>query len=391
MVSIRPLGRRIKSRLRDIVDGSVRRLPVRSRNRAVILRLDALGDFVIWLQSGAAGVTAVLRRDHDDVVLVANLLWAPLARRLGLWDLVVAVDPGRYQRSLLYRLFTSIRTKRLGARTVVSPRVWRGFLLEDRLVYTLGAASSIGASGGLLNEDASAQRAGNRYYTALLPTPIQTVHETIRNQTFAHQLGGDPHLLVPYPTNRGLPLAPVLDGRPYLAVALGAGVSYRRWPVERFASVVNDLLQSYQLGCVLLGTAEDESIASSFKGAVSYPICDLTSRLPIEEVGDVIAKATLVLANESGLLHLALWAGSRVVAVVGGGHFGLFAPYPIGSAANLSLRVAAAPMPCFGCNWACIFPVAEERPKPCILEVEPATVLQQCRATLDVAGTERKL
>ncbi len=91
------------------LDSLCRLVPVSRRHVALVVRLDAIGDFFVWMQSGAVDVSRYARSSNRRVVLLANRLWADYARGTGLWDEVVGVDLRRLMRDPLYRLRMLVR------------------------------------------------------------------------------------------------------------------------------------------------------------------------------------------------------------------------------------------------------------------------------------------
>jgi len=65
---------------------------------------------------------------------------------------------------------------------------------------------------------------------------------------------------------------------------------------------------------------------------------------------------------------------TKAVCILGGGHFGRFAPYP-GHLTNKPTCIFEK-MDCYNCNWDCKFKTAENIPYPCISGVSLDKVWQ---------------
>jgi ADP-heptose:LPS heptosyltransferase len=74
------------------------------------------------------------------------------------------------------------------------------------------------------------------------------------------------------------------------------------------------------------------------------------SDLSLVEFVRSLAAAPLVITTESAAAHLATALDRPVVAIVGGGHFGQFAPW---RRSRRQIWMTNS-MDCFGCNWRCI-------------------------------------
>ena len=67
--------------------------------------------------------------------------------------------------------------------------------------------------------------------------------------------------------------------------------------------------------------------------------------------------------------RIAAAVGTFTICISGGGHFGRFVPYPELPRQTNYLKVVYYKMPCYGCNWKCIYPINEGEPAPCIANI----------------------
>ena len=86
-----------------------------------------------------------------------------------------------------------------------------------------------------------------------------------------------------------------------------------------------------------------------------------------------IAQARLVLTVESAAAHLAVALDKPATIVMGGGHFGWFAPW----GASRQQRWVHHPLDCYGCSWQCRRPRVE-----CLLDLPAAAVAQSISEVL---------
>ena len=115
----------------------------------------------------------------------------------------------------------------------------------------------------------------------------------------------------------------------FLVVAPGASRPEKRWPIDRFTTMINRLTQPRAFGSslavVLLGAAEERSLVQAIsdrlidRPGVTPAVSVLgEARLPI--IAAILERARLYIGNDSGLMHLAAAAGTPTV--------GLFGPTP---------------------------------------------------------------
>lgn len=334
------------------LDSLCQLIPVRRKNVAVVIRLDAVGDFFIWLQSGAADIAEYARHSGRRSVIVANHAWSDYARLLGLWDEVVDLNPERFMRSPLYRLRVIWKVRKLGAQLLIQPRAARVFLQEDELARTSGAAVRVGNAGTMVNTTSLFQRIGDASYDELIGVnQARDVHETRRNDDFVKGLTGKPS--TPFPLNR----IHTVSTDKGVAIALGAGQIGRVWPMEKFAELIEYMSNSRSSWpVVVLGAPADTRLAARVQEMVGCPVQNMVGKTTLNEFVDVIAAANLVICNDSSAFHIAMALQKRVVCFLGGGHFGWFAPYPKDHPSSSMARVLSVPMECFWCNWECKYP-----------------------------------
>ena len=348
----------------------------RSGNVALVIRLDALGDFALWLQSGAGAVFAAARaQGRNRVVLAANVVWAQFAQDLGCVDEVIPINIPMLMRRPFYRFRMLARLRRAGAHLVIQPRSAKVFLQEDEIVRTCGASRRVGAEANHHNIDEGLARRAALYYTDLVGVRANdSCHESVRNMLFARWF--DPgwsteHGRIGLPTDAS---RTELD-HPYMVVAPGAGWVGRQWPVDSLAAVIRAVHVAQGLRCVVVGSAADSPLATRLVQQLRGTVIDRTGQCTVLQTAHIMAAAELVISNESGPMHLAIWCGAPVVGVVGGGHFGWFAPYPPELPTPAPAIFVHQSMPCFGCAWKCRFPLQRDGAVKCVDDVDAARVI----------------
>ena len=291
-------------------------------SRILIVRLSALGDIV-----HAVPVLAALRR-HDPSVEVDWLVEEAYAPILGLVD-------GLHQQVVVRA------SERAGppAEGVGGPRFLHGpsgyvravaFLRRQRYDVALDLQGLIKsavwarASGarrvvGFAREHLREPPAAWLYHERV--TPPHPAHVIHKNLALAAHLGA---AVAPVSLPLGSKPSPalatamqgLLDGARYAVLNPGAGWPNKRWPAERFAAMARELHRWHGLlSLVTWGPAEralaDEIVASS-DGAAR-----LSPPTSVGELAAVMAGAALVVAGDTGPLHIAAAVGAPVVGLYG--------------------------------------------------------------------------
>ena len=135
----------------------------------------------------------------------------------------------------------------------------------------------------------------------------------------------------PYPAIRNQPEAPsVVEGQsamPLFGLNPGASRSDKRWPPERFAEVAARLASEFQMRPILFGGPNDQEIAESVRRIAPSTLIDVVGRTTLRQLTALAARCRLFLTNDSGPMHLACAAGTRVVAVFGASNPAFTGPF----------------------------------------------------------------
>jgi len=104
-----------------------------------------------------------------------------------------------------------------------------------------------------------------------------------------------------------------LNDRSYAVVHPGSQLPSRRWPAERFAEVA-DALATDGLRIVLTGTRLESFLIGKVKRAMREPAMDLSGRTTLGGLAALIARARILVCNDTGVSHIA--AAMRTPSVV---------------------------------------------------------------------------
>jgi len=304
----------------------------------VVFKFDALGDYLLF--------RPYLRhlKTHPPfagyhLTLVAHEGSRTLAEAADRYmvDKFFWVNSYRLSSDPVYR-FRIVRTlRKRGFAVAYGPTYSRVLVLDDYLSYATGAPRRIGVRGDRAARKAWEAWLGDQLFTDLLPSKAGILFEGERNRQTTQALLGAP---VPSlaPSLYNLPL-PVVETPPrYVVLSLGAGQAFRIWPMERFAAVVSWLREHRPAYTILLtGTAEEIVYARDLLARLPdhAQILDRTGQLSLLEVLSVLRGARLLLANETGTVHLAAAVGTPALVISQGRTLVRWHPYPPGSGTRL--------------------------------------------------------
>ncbi len=167
-------------------------------------------------------------------------------------------------------------------------------------------------------------------------------HEVVRGLEVAGLAGAEPVVLEPRITvtaaeHRAIAGRLPHDGSPLAVVHPGATDPRRRWPVERFATVIAALLDD-GASVALIGDATDLDLHArltrevrGLRPAAAGRVTGLAGVLALGETAALLAAADVVVANDSGPRHLAQAVGAPTVGVFWFGNVVNAAPFGRGS------------------------------------------------------------
>jgi lipopolysaccharide heptosyltransferase II len=102
--------------------------------------------------------------------------------------------------------------------------------------------------------------------------------------------------------------------RPWLVLGVGSRWLTKRWLPEHFAELANRVRSAFGGAAVFVGGADEAALAGAVRGRLGGPSLDLTGRTALPQLVAVLARADVMLANDTGPLHLAAALGRPVVA-----------------------------------------------------------------------------
>lgn len=355
----------------------------RKRKRLLVVRLDRIGDFLIFLDT-LKSYRILYPESEWSITLFGNKTWADLAIDLPFIDGFCWIDRERFCRnpSYRYQILQMVRRERFDV--AIQPAFSREYTLGDAIIRASGASERIGSVGDRSNINTWQKRRSDHWYSRLIPAKQEMLSELERNAEFLRGIGLEDFRASPpvYPMD----ILPEFPGqkdfgqeRPYFVVFPGAGLSIKRWAPDRFARIARFVHGKTGWQPVLCGGTVERGLAEKvISHAQDLPWINLAGKSSLRELASILHKAGLCIGNDSSAIHLASAVGCPAVCVMGGGHFGRFFPYGDPS----KNRVAYYEMDCFFCNWQCRWPEPY-----CLSKIRVESVQKEINIILKSIGT----
>jgi ADP-heptose:LPS heptosyltransferase len=145
------------------------------------------------------------------------------------------------------------------------------------------------------------------------------IHAVDRYWLVAEALGaavGTPTFHLPVPVSEQAWAAERLRGcpRPWLMIGVGASWMTKRWPPEHFATLALRAQAEFGGTAVFVGGKDEMPLARAAAVSLTGTVRDLTGQTTLPQLAAVLARADVMVANDTGPLHLAVALGRPVVA-----------------------------------------------------------------------------
>jgi heptosyltransferase-2 len=297
-----------------------------SAQSILVVRGDSIGDLIL-----SSPFLRELRGSNPDawITLVADSRFASLVELCPYVNEVLPFDPryaGRFGRLGQHGRALALARNNLWKRKfdiALSPR-WGGDFYESAFVaYFSGAPWRVGYA-----ESVSGAKQGlNRGYDTLLTRRIEdheVKHEVERSLDFLRKIGGsvredrmelwlsaeDRETARKALASRG-----VTSGETLVAIAPGAGAAKRVWRIGRFVELGRALSRELGARLLIVGAKEDKVVAARLREEVGPAAIDLTGETTLRQTAALLEHATLVVANDSGPMHMGAAAGAAILEI----------------------------------------------------------------------------
>ena len=340
---------------RESIPGDPMSEPVR---RILFIKPSSLGDIV-----HAMPTLAVLRErfPQAEVTWLVKRQWAPVVHVMAGVDRVCAVDQG--MAGWLSRV---PELRAAGFDLVVD---LQGLFRSGAMARLTGCARRIGF--------ANAREGSPLLYTERVAVPATPMHAVDRYLLVAEALGAvrpaRPRFdFIDRPEDRQavdtlIARAGIDESSPWVAMNVSARWETKRWPPQHFAEAADQLAERYGVSVVLMGGPAERPESQAVTGRMRTKAVDLTGQTPVGLLPGLLRRASLLLTNDSGPMHIAAAVDTPVVALFGPTDPVKTGPYGHG---HVVLSYAVDCRPCL--RRECARAVALE----CLTGVRPEQVVQ---------------
>jgi heptosyltransferase I len=337
----------------------------------LLIKPSSLGDIVHAMPTCAA-----IHRAYPK----ARLTWLVKRQWAGLVERIDGVD----------RVWPVKSTLKGWLSQVPALRTERFDLVVD--LQGLFRSAAIGWLGGspLLVGFANGREGSPWFYSKRVPVPPSEMHAVDRYLLVAKAVGaaesGVPEFRFRIPqtdyeeVDRLLSRSGVTPGTNWVAMNVSARWPTKRWPAASFAEVADRLRQEGCGAVVMVGGPDERVDVAVVSGMMKTPAIDLAGATTVGLLPALLSRASLLITNDSGPMHVAAAVGTPVVALFGPTSAARTGPYGVGH------DVLTGKVPCSPCfSRTCHNTLSLE----CLKMVSPQQVLAAARAQLSLRVTPR--
>jgi len=359
------------------------KVPKHNQQKLILLiRQDRIGDFILWLDT-AKEYRKYYPPENYKIILIGNAIWSDLAKELPFWDEVLPVNVKAFKSLSRYRWNILRKVRNFGAKIAIQPTYSREFYHGDSLIRASNASKKVSSAGNMSNRDQLKSILADRWHTELIPSSPEQLSELERNAEFFSGFIKKKYL----PSYPELELSgdckiQELKCKSFYILSLGANKKYREWPYKYYAKIAQKIHKKTGWLGLICGAENEFYLGEHIKKLCDAPLQNYTGQTTLSELTCLLAKSQILISNETGTAHIANAVGTPTVCILGGGHFGRFVPYPELSGKINNLKVVYYKMPCYGCDWKCVYHIKDEDPAPCISNISVDAVWNEVKILL---------
>ena len=348
----------------------------RGHPRILIIKIDAIGDYIIFRNFIKEIAESAIYKGFK-ITLVCNKTIRDIAIELDSEkiDEFIFIDGKANFKTWLFYLKEIVKFK---YHTVINFHYSRD-LRNEFIAFAASAGKKITMDGDYIFIKPYLKKIINSIYSSLVSIPINVVHEFEINQFFTETIiSAKLNYTHPYVSLPGCRKYPQVVYNPStIIIAPGSGAGYRQFTSLVLFEIVQFLTENYFI--CFIGSSSDTAIVDNLKNKLPQNkidrLMDLTGKTSLKAIPYIIADSLCVICNDSGMYHLSVALNKPVLCIAGGGHFKRFVSYK----ERENIKISNFYMPCYNCNWGCIYKVPANNPYPCLSSINAGDVFEKFR------------
>lgn len=372
------------------VAGLSNRRPVLDAQGIIIIKMDAIGDFLIWLDSAEQFKKLYA---GQKITLVCNTFCSDIARNTGFFDEVISIESKKFETDIKYkkeiwsyfynRAFR-ILLQTAYSRTIDMDLLARNIPAKEKIAF-VADESRVNLSRFISFR--YIRKKLDSTYDRLIPSGGNNLMELERNAVFVRGLGFD--FQAGYPSLPQISVSPKkIPSKPYTVIFPGASSGKKMWPISRYAQVGEYIIMEKGMDLYLCGSSNEAYLFGQFVELMEHKelknkVHDLFGKTTLPELAEIIRNAELLVGNDTSGIHFAAAVNTKGICIFGEFAYGRFLPYRCerDCKEHEPIIVCSAKKNCAGCAYGKITAACKEHllktgRYQCVDEVSVEQVIQ---------------
>ncbi|MCD7956947.1 MAG: hypothetical protein LUG93_14610 [Lachnospiraceae bacterium] len=268
--------------------------------KCAILRLDAIGDFVLWLDAAEALISYELNKEAE-VFLFCKPVNALIAEKyLTVYKSITVVPISSSLREIDSYL------------NIKFDVLYQCSFNNTQFIDSIAKAFNC-------DNKFSMRKSGN-IYSEIVICENEWQHEYLKNIRFTEYIIGE-SIEIPIHNRKK-------DKGGYITFSPFASMYQRSLDPVKCEQLIEYCLENTELKCYLLGEqVEKVKIDEMINHIKSNRCINMAGKTTVLEYTDIIESSSLVIGNDSSCIHIAAYCGVPSFCICGGQHWGKFIPY----------------------------------------------------------------
>ena len=128
-----------------------------------------------------------------------------------------------------------------------------------------------------------------------------------------------------------------------IAIAPLSRVDVKCWPLDRFVTLVQEIIRWPKCKVVLVGSSSQEWVVKRFSQIGSSGLINMVGKLRLRQLGTLLRHADLLISNDSAPIHIAAAVEVPVLGLFGPTHAVATGPYGTGLHRVMSTEISCRP------------------------------------------------
>lgn len=345
--------------------------PKKEDNNIGIVKIDALGDAVVWLHAGEE-LYNYFTAKGKTVYLICNKAVESFYRDFSPFKNIISIDFAIKHSKEMKNIINSIR--KVYFEKIINTHYSRSIYRDDFIIAYSCAKEKIGCIGNSTNRK-NKKDIYKHCYTNLLATDNEVKFEGLRNSEIVRELGIDSVAQLPTLCK----YVGKTEYKPFVAIGIGASDPRRVYSIQKYAKICDFILNNYNYEIrVVGGKIETQYYEKLYELCHNERLINMCGMTNLQELINVLGNAAYIISNDTGTAHIACAVNGVGTIILGGGNGNRFFPHIAESGETSSMQEISLKLPCEKCDWEC----DNSESWKCINDIDESIIIEDIKIKL---------